>query len=138
MADLAGYAVDRPVLDYCLLRGYCPKPRKDRNQYVWNEGDVVAFLDALESLRRFKPLHPCHVHKLAPDELAAHHLEFAKLQSVASAFERMNEIEIINLMVGSEDAEQRKMLACTLKKKLGVLDVRGNESVPSHSPALVN
>lgn len=138
LADLAGYAADRPCMDYCLLRGYMPKPRKDRNQYIWTESDVVAFLDALESLRRWKPLHPCHVHKLSPDELAAHHLEFAKLKSVASAFNAMNEVEIINLLVASEDPEQRKMLAAALKKKLGVLDLRGNESVPSYAPALVN
>lgn len=136
LADLAGYAADRPALDYCLLRGYCPKPRKDRNQYVWNESDVVAFLDALESLRRFKPLHPCHVHKLTPSELADHHVEFAKLASAASAFNRMNEVELISLLVASEDVEQRKMLAAALKKKLGILDLRGNEDATAYEPAM--
>jgi hypothetical protein len=138
LADLAGYAADRSALDYCLLRGYCPKPRKDSKQYqyVWNESDVVAFLDALESLRRFKPLHPCHVHKLTPSELAAHHVEHAKLASAASAFNAMSENELVNLLAASEDAEQRKMLAAALKKKLGILDVRGNESATAYEPAM--
>ena len=135
---IIGYAAGRDRLDYCLQRGYLPSPKKERGQFAWREADVVNFADALESLKAWIPLHPVHVHKLAPHELARAHQEAAARKSAVDAFRAMPPNEVINLLVACDNGETRELLGLVLKEQTGLLHVRGNEHVPEHDPRETN
>lgn len=67
---IMGYGPDlRPKLTYHLQKGYFKKPQLIRGNFFWYEKDIIAFADSLHGTRNFLPMHPCHVHRLNPDEL---------------------------------------------------------------------
>jgi len=135
---IMGYRADRSALDHCLGRNYFPRPSKHGGEFQWREADLIAFADALESLRRWQSMHPCHRHKLSPDELARHAVEAAQKQAALQAFAAMHPNELVNLLVECEQQDTRHLIAAALKDRLGMLNLKGTQPVPEHSSAETN
>lgn len=135
---IIGYDANRQRQDYCLARGYLKSPPKERKAFVWNEADVVAFADALESIRAWLPMHPCHAHKYSDSELAQARIEAARKQAALQAFAEMHPNELVNMLVATEEKDTRELIAYVLKSQLGVIHLRGNEQVATVLPAEVN
>jgi hypothetical protein len=134
MLRIIGYEANRARMDYCLARQYMPPPPKEGYGFAWREQDLVNFADALESLRAFVPLHPCHVHKLSKNELTKATVEAARRKAAHEAFMSMTFNELVGLMVNCEDLPTRELMGNALMFKTGAVHVKGKQKVPKHQP----
>ncbi len=126
LLKLMGYAVSRAVFEYHVSREYFALPSKVRGCFVWTEREIVSFADSMESTRNWLPMHPCHAHKLNADEIAKATKEAAARSAAINAFDAMPTDEVIGLLATCETASTRELLAIALRKKLGLLNIRGD------------
>jgi len=138
LLKIMGYRADSPRLDYHLSRCYIEAPRKVRGEFRWTETDIIRFADSLESTKNWLPMHPCHSHKLSGDLLTRHIAAAASLGATVQAFERMPEGELLSLLVSCSDQDTRELIASVLKKKSGMIHLKGSDQVPDHDPQEVN
>lgn len=135
---LMGYEATRERLDYCLQREYMPKPDKDRGAFIWREADVINFADALESLRAWLPMHPCHKHKLTPDEFAKALGQAAAAGSAVKAFVEMPFHELLDLLAKCNVPQTRELMVAAIKVRTGLIHLKGAEQVPALDPSEAN
>jgi len=134
LLKIMGYGVSRAIFEYHVAREYFTLPQKQCGQFVWTEAGIVSFADSMESTRNWLPMHPCHAHKLNADEIAKATKEAAARSAAINAFDAMPTDESIRLLETCGNADTRELLAIALRKKLGLLDVRGNEETTAPNP----
>lgn len=139
LVGVIGYRADTAVLSNGVRGGCFRRPQRagaggkaGGRAFLWTEADIVNFADYLESLRRWLPLHEAHKHKMNPKEIAEGVKEIAAKKATFEALAQMHPAELINLLVGEGDQQKRAELAFALKTKLGLIHLRGNESVSQH------
>ena len=128
LLKIMGYAPTRNGFEYQVSRQSFLVPEKVGRNFHWTEREIVSFADCLEAQRNWLPCHRCHVHKMNADELAKGYKENAARYAAIDAFDRMPTLEVIGLLATCENPETRDLLAIALKRKLGLLDVKGDEA----------
>ncbi len=128
LLKLIGYSADRPCLSHCLKRQYLPFPKKSGGNFEWTEQDCINLADALESLRRWVPMHPAHVHKYNPRELAD------AREKAQERIARLRELcgwtvgELAEALVKSDNPETREAIVMALQIRTGAIDCKGDGS----------
>lgn len=139
LLTICEYDATRKTLDYHLMKRYFDAPDKQnidgRSQFAWKETDVIAFADSLESTRNWiVGGSQIHVHKFTPDQLAKAS-RLIKSRNVAfQAFEKMTVMDLFHLLTVNDKKETRELLVISLKRKLGLLHVKGDEETTAPVP----